>query len=447
MDRRAVFTLVLLVATSGCTHVQLRRNTVRQALTVADIQQQQVLNNLAMFVVDPNALPTFSYPNQSSSNVTDTGTASIAPGAGRSTGGLFWFNSLAGTLTGERQMAEAFTLNPVNDPRKLELMRCAYQKAVSGCGGKPMSEACPDCKSLQQRFYTGDPDNPEIAEAASGIVTSECLHTTCWFCWGPKKCVPKDCDCMPVGHYCGTWVWVPSSEGRNELTKLTLAILDYAQNSPPAPIMKTVSYYIDEYGLPTSQGNSVGSVSASVQISELPSALMNMGVTTPDEVRIKQILSARLLQINLELADLEQKMNAVKGSYVGGNQAPTGVEGAPKKQVKPAPGVPAKDKTLLEKAEQPAADVGQDSGAAPSAGSSGKSDSPGASETDKAKYTALLAEKQAIEGKLRYLGEQLRIEGLKHPYVPVGSPPAIPSSILPFQLQQQALGVSAPAGH
>ena len=56
--------LFVMLWLAGCTHVQLKRNTVRQAFTVGDIQQQQVLNNLARFVYDINSLPSFSIPTR-----------------------------------------------------------------------------------------------------------------------------------------------------------------------------------------------------------------------------------------------------------------------------------------------------------------------------------------------------------------------------------------------
>ncbi len=258
--RLALIAALLLVAASGCTHTQLGRNAIGQACTVGDVQTQQVLNNLAMFACDPNSLPSFSYPNQSGANVTDNLGAQTTPAWARTTAGSFLFSAVGSLFSGSRQMADSFTLNPVNDPRKLELMRCAYQKAVANCCGTPVSEYCPDCQTIQKKFYTGDPDG-ELS-TANGIVTSDCLTSSQgWFQYGCKKCLPNDCSCLLVGHYCGVYVWV-GPEGRDELTKLTLAILDYAQNSAPAPIMKTVSYYIDEYGLPTSQSTSIGQVSA-----------------------------------------------------------------------------------------------------------------------------------------------------------------------------------------
>jgi hypothetical protein len=194
----------------GCTHVQLKRNTVRQAWTVGDIQQQQVLNNLAKFVYDFNSLPSFSIPNQGGSNVIDAGNVGLTPGWSRFSSLVntpFLFGVFGTTFGASRQAQESFTMTPINDPRKLELMRCAYQQAVSTCRGTDPSEHCPDCQTILKKFYTGDPDG-DINAKSGGIVTSECLKGPCWFGAGCKKCVPKGCPCLQVGDYCGTWVWV-----------------------------------------------------------------------------------------------------------------------------------------------------------------------------------------------------------------------------------------------
>lgn len=273
-----------LLLACGCTHVQLRKNSVNEAETVGDIQTQQVLNNLAMFVCDPNSLPYFSFPSQSSATVTDTGTA-----AATSTFPISVSTVLG--LTASRAAADGFTVQPINDPRKLELMRCAYQRAVQICGRGAVSTTCPDCETRFKMFYTGDP-NGDIRANANGQVTSECLRSDCcWFHVGCEKCVPKRSPCLLVGHYCGVYVWV-GPEGRDQLTKLTLAILDYAQNNPPAPLTKSVSYYIDAFGLPTTQGTSVGTVSATIGISEHPESLLN--TPAADEARLERLLDMRL---------------------------------------------------------------------------------------------------------------------------------------------------------
>ena len=48
-----------MLATTGCTHLQLEKDSVNQAYTVGDLEQQQVLNNLAMFVYNYNSTAVF----------------------------------------------------------------------------------------------------------------------------------------------------------------------------------------------------------------------------------------------------------------------------------------------------------------------------------------------------------------------------------------------------
>jgi hypothetical protein len=362
--------------------VPLRRITVHQAWTVGDIQQMQVMNNLAMFVYEPNSLPSFSVPNQSANNLTDVGSAQLVTGWGR--GGPapnpLIFNAITSQFNASRTFFGSFTLTPINDPRKLELMRCAYQKAVASCGYGNMSEACPDCETVQKKFYTGD-TNGDIPSSANGIVTSECIGTKgCWFhvsC--NKKCIPKDCDCIYIGEYCGTYVWV-TKDGRDELAKLTLTILDYALNSAPTPLTKQVTYYIDEYGLPTDQREAVGQVMANIGISEQPVALMN----TPqsDQARIEQIIDARLAKISSRVDELRKLFGIQLG-------------------------------------ETP------------------NSGADGAGRVAAEEYKRLIEERQSLIHKKQFLNEQLDGKVLRQQFAPGAPAPLMQSPWLQFNLQQQ----------
>jgi hypothetical protein len=299
----------VIVVLSGCTHIKLRHNVLHQAGTIADFHQQQVLDNLAMFAYNHDSLPFFSYPNQSAANVTDQGSFGSTPGFSRPTGGpvgivgQFLFTTLGFSFTATRSAQEGFTITPVNDPRKLELMRCAYQKAVGNCGFGQMSGTCPDCKTRFNTFYTGEADG-DLADKAQGTVTSDCMSTDCWLCVGCKKCMhkcmKKHGHCCPVGHYCGVYVWVPADR-RDELTKLTLMILDFATHDSPQRIGKQVVYYIDELGLPTDRNRAVGYVSAQVAVNERNESLLNM--PRADEARIMETLEGQRDIVRKQLAE------------------------------------------------------------------------------------------------------------------------------------------------
>lgn len=237
----------------GCTHTQLRKNAVRQAGTLTDIYEQQVLDNLARFVHDANATPFFMYPTSSGQGVTDRGAASS---------GTNWTRAgFAGQSLGvsaDRLMSESWVMTPVHDVRRLELMRCAYQHAIYCAGIHTTMGGCPDCDKIQRKFYLGsatakydedDPTNNTLYyyTKSTGRTTPACFEHVCWLGYGDKSCVPKHCDCLKVGEYCGTYVWVLPG-GQNELTKLTFTILDYALTPQAASKTKKLTIYYDANG-------------------------------------------------------------------------------------------------------------------------------------------------------------------------------------------------------
>jgi hypothetical protein len=337
-----------IIACVGCTDIPLRQNTERQAGALGDVYEQEVMNNLAMFVHDSGSMPWFSYANQGGSSVTDQGNVGATAGWSRGSAGTapFLFNSVGGSLGLQRAQQESFTMTPVNDPRRLELMRCAYQKVLISAGVAAVSGTCPDCQNRFNVFYTGD-ENGDINAKSKGVVTSECLNADVWFGWGPKKCVPKNC-CTPVGCYCGTYVWVLPGQ-RDHLAKLTLMILDYALNPFPVPLTKTVVYYLDEQGLPTTQAQSVSTVAGNVAITERNESLLNLPPATETELRDR---------LQHQLFDLEQQIATLPAV----NQRPP------------------------------------------------------ASREDLRRRNDLLAQRDRIEGQLRYLKIQLEVGGLKQEY-------------------------------
>jgi hypothetical protein len=255
--------LLLFISTSlGCTHVQLRNSTVSQARTLSDIYQQQVIDNLALFIYDPGALPHFAFANQGTTTIADQGTLALMNGWGRNAGFPLLFSTEQLNPTLQRNAQEAWTLTPVTDPRKLELMRCAYQKTVSAFGLPGASGTCPDCEKCFRRFYA-DSD----AAQSGGAVTSSCLGRGRWFGVGCQKCAPKH-GCRFVGHYCDIYVWTLPGF-RNELAVLTLAVLDYAIHDAPAARTKQVVVSVDRHGVPVASDKHATQITADVRYDDL----------------------------------------------------------------------------------------------------------------------------------------------------------------------------------
>jgi len=162
MFARSLTFLFIASAMLGCTHTQLRRNTANQMSTIHDLQQQQVLDNLAMFVHNRSAYPYFSMITQGTSTLEDSASLEVTNGWERATSNLV-FQTLGITPSASRATTEAWVINPINDSVKLQLMRCCYQRAVDGCMGGETSD-CPDCDAILNGFY-GAIEKPEIVQA------------------------------------------------------------------------------------------------------------------------------------------------------------------------------------------------------------------------------------------------------------------------------------------
>lgn len=342
------FALASALYFTGCTHLQLQHNAVKQSNSLTTIYQKQVIDNLAMFVHDPYSVPSFAIPNAGQSIVIDGG--SVTVGSGAFTGRFWKFIGVGGS----RQMQEAWTLAPVTDPDKLRLMRCAYQRAI----GVPC-EPCVDCCSIEKGFYgAGNKQikvakvgtsaanstlvNPQPIDPLTGLpfasepiievpdslnpttptweptlnidprtgqkysynwITGEvsipsydcnspCAIHAKWFCHSNSwRDVPKECRNL-YGYHKGTYVWVPSNY-HHEFAKLVLKIMDFALTSAPPKPTKSVVVYLDENGGQTTKGKhtkeAVGNVSINASEEDIRKAF---GIKLNDP-RFRDHVSAR----------------------------------------------------------------------------------------------------------------------------------------------------------
>jgi len=261
---------------SGCVHTQLRWNTTHQAKSLTEIYEQQVLDNLAMFVHDPNSLPSFAYPNTGRSDVTDKGSIGSDTSWNR-----LGFSAQTLKLSGGRDMYQTWGLTPIYDPRRLELMRCAYQHSLVCAGLCTAPASCPNCDRIQRTFYLGDPaesyrskDEEKLGlpdelltwTTSTGRTTPACFQAVRWLHCGDKKSLPKGNLCLKKGHYCGTYVWL-CPEGQDELTKLTMTILDYAfspQAPKPSKRVKEVTWFLGTDGSPVAQEDAAQIIKATL---------------------------------------------------------------------------------------------------------------------------------------------------------------------------------------
>ena len=220
--------MILSLLTAGCTHTQLRFDHVHQAKTLTDIHERQVLNNLAMFVVNEEAVPYFAVPGAGSAQVADMGSIGVSTLNGRG-------HSVLGPLSLSRNNTQSWAANPITDPAKLKRMRCAYRRAIGINDG---DYGCINCCKLEREFR---------GDATLDCCCDCCLIRKIDFDYCNKRLVHDPCE--KVGHYCGTYIRV-CPESYDDLAHLVLTILDYAVNNPKGTkkSIDVEEYYYDEKG-------------------------------------------------------------------------------------------------------------------------------------------------------------------------------------------------------
>ena len=231
---RAVVLLLGLSTLSGCTHVALRKDTVRTTNTLTDLQFQQVLDNVARFHDDPDTVPSFAVTTAGTVSVLDTAGAGVSPTYSptltftQQGGGALPILSLLFPFTASRAVTENWSLTPITDADNLRRLRCAYRLLVMG-------EATPNyefCRKEMKDFFAGE-------EAA----LADYYPPRGWYGVGSKKDVPKDA-CYVGCHGC-TYVWV-TPEGMNGLATFTMGALDLATGKLRTPQRTVVRKYKGE---------------------------------------------------------------------------------------------------------------------------------------------------------------------------------------------------------
>jgi hypothetical protein len=198
---------VVLLALSGCNAQQLRFTTMRLSETVPDLQERQVIENLARIAANPAALPYYTIINGGTASISDNGS-----------GGLYALTLQhhvfpSGTLeaSASRTVTGNWTLNPMINPDRLRAMRAAYHIALGAEHIDPVDE-----KKLEAILK--DQKDLQIPRG--------------WICVGKKHDVPHGA-CI-VSHCGKTYVWVVPARSK-DFADFALFMLNIATWVPPAP--------------------------------------------------------------------------------------------------------------------------------------------------------------------------------------------------------------------
>lgn len=129
MKRTAILIVCTLTLTIGCTHVSLQRRTLKQASTLTDLQYQQVLDNLAMFVCDPKTTPWHVKLKGGTVQIADQGNlgfeANLASAISAEVKHIY-----SPSVGAQHGIVNQWDVEPTIDADELELLRLAYVKAV-----------------------------------------------------------------------------------------------------------------------------------------------------------------------------------------------------------------------------------------------------------------------------------------------------------------------------
>jgi len=257
---RSALIICVLMATSlaGCAADRLRQRLINQGATLPELQYQQVLDNLALFAVNPDALPWHVNIREGTSQVTDSTSLGAAVDLGPPAETL-------PQIFGSRTAVAQWGGSPVIDTIELRLLRLAYRRAF-GSDEMPspdlIDELAHELKSqiavntdlrdeselffedLASKRRSKSPDDAEVittndasfarrdgsksplardvSRQIAAIERDLSLIEPGWFCVGRKCDVPK--NACYVGRYHDQWVWV-TEDGRASLTEFTLFVM------------------------------------------------------------------------------------------------------------------------------------------------------------------------------------------------------------------------------
>jgi hypothetical protein len=140
--------LILLASiASGCLEAQVRKKTLDLATTTSDLFYIQVLDNLALIIDTPDAMPYFDTPAAGTVSLQQQISAQVTPewGAAMMGAGAFVFQNVIPQVAGSQFCQDSWQISPLADPDRLFLMHCAYRTVIGN--------QSPECNMVLSEYY------------------------------------------------------------------------------------------------------------------------------------------------------------------------------------------------------------------------------------------------------------------------------------------------------
>ncbi len=244
---------------------RLRQRTIQHASTLSDLQYQQVLDNLALFAVNPAALPWHVNLREGTTQITDSASGGALVDLGPPP-------ATQPQLFGSRTIVAQWGMSPVIDHLELRLLRMAYRRA-HGSPEMPdgeflndvahelksqtptnadlsgeselffslLAETSPSIPSYDAQLVSTNDDKvatdhpgpgryqtplaKSVLSQVEGLQRDLARIQPGWFQVGCKRDVPK--NALYVGRSRDLYVWV-MPEGLEGLTEFTLTVLKFS---------------------------------------------------------------------------------------------------------------------------------------------------------------------------------------------------------------------------
>ena len=270
---------------TGCTAAALRHETTNVSVSIGDVYQQEVLDNLARFIKnDPNAFPSFAYANQGAADVTDEGSL----GRGGDVDSQFLSDVQSVGIENHSGFLHAHAGQRSARARADQVR--SFSGPFKAVGTGPSRRSVPIAKLRSTGFIRAiRPRKLKMHSSEKSLRSVSRMR-------GPGSVRAPRNACRKAADPGGPLLRHVHPSGPAGRSGISHSVDDrhhgLRDERALVPLTKQVTYYLDENGVPTTRKLAVGQVTAGVAITEDPISLLNTANQT--EVQIDMQLQQQM---------------------------------------------------------------------------------------------------------------------------------------------------------